>query len=242
MSHDNNTITKKVTDYTVINNILTTTNNNVSMDCATAQYTNDLDASRESLRSSFEEKNLQVVEGGSNATRQNAILPHPWQWVKVDLFDNSKNHKPRHKLSVSICKSGEIQRYRSLNNSPFALFKRGFVDYNNDPHYNFVKSTYHELKQQEYKPQVSKCFTRGYGGKIHDTVFGLSTILCAENRAHRYTVGLVAEEQVIWVPLSGEVGRLSEAQRQKNIIVTGSIMQPRKTIWWSQSKRYTVLI
>lgn len=226
MSNDNNNVTKKLTMSNNILTTLTTNNNNVSIDCAEAQSTNDLDASRESLRSSFEEKRLQVVEGGSSATRQCEDLPKNWDWIKVDLFDNSKNYQARHKLAVSICKDKQIRRFRSLNNSPFALFKRGIVNYQQDPHYVAVRDLYHSLKSEELLPQVSKCYRAGYRGKTPSLV-GLSTILVRHSIERRYSAAIVAEvsgkQQVIWVPLSGEAGRLSEAQRRKNIIATGGI-------------------
>ena len=217
----------EVTNNTVSNNILTTTNDYVNMDCDHTQSHNNKISLEESLRSSLESYEEQK-ESGIEATRQTVILPRLWQWVKTDLFDNSTNHKAKHKVSISICKGGEIQRYRSLNNSPFVCFKRGFVDYKNDPHYNFVKSIYHQLKQQGYRPQVSKCFTKGYQGRVNDTIFGLSTILCREPQAHRYTLALVAEEQVMWVALKGDSEHLSDSQKKNRIVATGSIMQPAK--------------
>ena len=212
------------TDYNNINNIIITNNNNVSNDCGGTQSTNDKISLEQSLRSSFEE----IKSSGSEATRQTVILPKLWDWIKIDLFDNSKTHKAKHKVAISICKQKEIQRYRSLNNSPFGSFKRGFEDYRNDPHYNLVRDLYHELKKQGYRPQVSKCFKKGYKGKISDSVFGLSTILCSEEQERRYTLALVAEEHVIWLALKGDTNHLSQRQRDSRMIATGSIMQPVK--------------
>jgi len=219
---------KKLTSNNVINNNLITNNNNVIMDCDTTQSTNKNIPLEESLRSSFEEIQGSGAESGSDATRQTSPLPKLWQWVKLDLFDNSKTHKAKHKLSISICKGGEIQNYRSLNNSPFANFKRGFVDYAHDTHYNVVRNVYRDLKQQGYKPQVSKCFTRGYQGKVHDTIFGLSTILCREEQDHRYLAALIAEEELMLIRLKGDAEHLTEKQRQNRVIATGSIMRPAK--------------
>jgi hypothetical protein len=219
------------TDYNNINNIIITNNNNVSNDCDATQSTNNNGSLEESLRSSFESLKREQksgVEGGTEATRPTAILPKLWDWIKIDLFDNSKTHKAKHKLSISICKQKEIQRYRSLNNSPFGSFKRGFEDYRNDPHYNLVRDLYHELKKQGYRPQVSKCFKKGYKGKISDSVFGLSTILCSEEQERRYTLALVAEEHVIWLALKGDTNCLTQRQRDSRMIATGSIMQPVK--------------
>lgn len=219
------------TDYNNINNIIITNNNNVSNDCGITQSTNDNASLEESLRSSFESlkgEQKSGCEGGSDATRQTAILPKSWQWVKADLFDNSKTHKAKHKIALSISRNNEINRFRSLNNSPFANFKRGFVDYRNDPHYNLVKDLYHQLKLQGYKPRVSKCFKKGYKGKISDSVFGLSTILCREEQERRYTLALVAEEHVIWLALKGDTNHLSQRQRDSRMIATGNIMQPVK--------------
>jgi hypothetical protein len=219
------------TNYNNINNIITTTNNHVSNDCGTTQSTNHKGSLEESLRSSFESlkgEQKSGCGGGNIATRPTAILPKLWDWIKIDLFDNSKTHRAKHKVSISICKQKEIQRYRSLNNSPFGSFKRGFVDYKNDAHYNLVRDLYHELKKQGYRPQVSKCFKKGYQGKISDSVFGLSTILCSEEQERRYTLALVAEEHVMWLALKGDTNHLSQRQRDSRMIATGSIMQPAK--------------
>lgn len=209
-----------------INNIITTNNNNVSIDCAITQSNNNNASLEESLRSSFEEIKKSGVESGNDATRQNGLLPKLWQWVKADLFDNSNNHKPKHKIALSICKSNEINRFRSLNNSPFASFKRGFVDYKNDPHYNLVRDLYHELKLQGYKPRVSKCFLPGYKNRKGSTVKRLSTILVSEAQERRYTLALIHKDQVMWIALRGDVGDLSEKQRANRMVATGKITEP----------------
>jgi len=216
----------EVTNNNNINNIITTNNNIVSNDCDITQSNNNNVSLDESLRSSFEEMKESGCESGSNATRQNGLLPRLWQWVKVDLFDNSDNHKPRHKIALSICKSNEINRFRSLNNSPFANFKRGFVDYKNDPHYNLVRDLYHELKQQGYQPRVSKCFLPGYKNRKGSTVKRLSTILVSEAQERRYTLALIHKDTVMWIALRGDVGDLSEKQRANRMIATGKITEP----------------
>ena len=58
-------------------------------------------------------------------------------------------------------------------------------------------------------------------------MYTLSTILVKHPLERRYSAAIIAEvsgkQQVIWVPLSGETGKLSEAQRRKNIVATGGI-------------------
>jgi len=215
-----------VTNNNNINNIITTNNNNVSNDCDATQSTNDNRSLEQSLRSSFEEITKSGREGGSDATRQNGLLPRLWQWVKADLFDNSDNHTPRHKIALSICKKNEINRFRSLNNSPFAAFKRGFANYKNDSHYNLVKDVYHSLKQQGYQPKVSKCFLPGYKNRKGSTVKGLSTVLVSEDQERRYTVAVIHKETVMWIALRGDAGHLSDRQRAGRVVATGKITEP----------------
>jgi hypothetical protein len=223
---------KKYKNLTNINSNyihLHTNNNKVNIDCAEAQSNNHLDLPLEgSLRSSLESSEGDSESGsggGTGATRQISPLPQGWDWVKVDLYDNSKNHKAKHKLNITICKSGKTLAVKSLNNSPWSLYRRGIVDCNNDPHYQRVKQIRQELKQSvdQARIRVSKCYKTNYAGRIADTIHGFSTILIDETQDNTYSVICVYHDHEILIPLSGTAGRLTQRQRSAGQIATGMV-------------------
>jgi hypothetical protein len=208
---------------------LHTNNNKVNIDCAEAQSINNLDLPlEESLRSSFESfegDSESGSEGGTKATRQISPLPKFWDWIKVDLYDNSKNHRPKHKLNITISVGGKIDSFKSLNNSPWSLYRRGIVDCNRDPHYQRVKQIRQELKQSidQARIKVSKCYRSKYKKQIADTIHGFSTILIDEAQDNTYSVIFVYNQQEILIPLSGTAGKLTQRQRSAGQIATGMI-------------------
>lgn len=207
---------------------LHTNNNKVNIDCDESQSTNDIVSLEGSLRSSLESLRRDSesgTEGGMDATRQMGTLPEGWDWIKADLYDNSKNHKPKHKLNITICKGGKTLAVKSLNNSPWSLYRRGIVDCNNDPHYQRVKQIRNELKQttDQARIRVSKCYKTNYKGRIADTIHGFSTILIDEAQHNTYSVICVYQDKEIVIALSGTAGRLSQKQRRAGQIATGMV-------------------
>jgi hypothetical protein len=203
---------------------LHTNNNKVNIESADAHSTNDTVSLEGSLRSSLESYK-EEKESGMDATRQMGPLPKFWDWVKVDLYDNSKNHKPKHKLNITISVGGKIDSFKSLNNSPWSLYRRGIVDCNNDPHYQRVKQIRNDLKQSmdQARIKVSKCYRTKYQKQIADTIHGFSTILIDEAQDNTYSVLFVYNQQEILIPLSGTAGKLSQRQRSAGQIATGMI-------------------
>jgi len=208
---------------------LHTNNDRVIIESAEAHSTNDLVTPlEESLRSSLESlkgERESGTESGTDATRQTGPLPKFWDWVKVDLYDNSKNHRPKHKLNITISVGGKIDSFKSLNNSPWSLYRRGIVDCNNDPHYQRVKQIRNDLKQSvdQARIKVSKCYRTKYQKQIADTIHGFSTILIDEAQDNTYSVIFVYNQQEILIPLSGTAGRLTQRQRSAGQIATGMI-------------------
>jgi len=207
---------------------LHTNNDKVNIDCDESQSTNDIVSLEGSLRSSLGSlrgDSESGTEGGMDATRQMGALPQGWDWIKADLYDNSKNHKPKHKLNITISVGGRVDSFKSLNNSPWSLYRRGIVDCNNDPHYQRVKQIRNELKHttDQARIKVSKCYRTKYEKQIADTIHGFSTILIDEAQHNVYSVIFVYNQQEILIPLSGTAGRLSRRQRSAGQIATGMI-------------------
>jgi len=207
---------------------LHTNNDKVNIESAEAHSTNDIVSFEGSLRSSLESlkgERESGTESGMDATRQMGPLPKFWDWIKVDLYDNSKNHKPKHKLNITISVGGKVDSFKSLNNSPWSLYRRGIVDCNNDPHYQRVKQIRQALKQttDQARIKVSKCYRTKYKKQIADTIHGFSTILIDEAQDNVYSVIFVYNQQEILIPLSGTAGKLSQKQRSAGQIATGMI-------------------
>ena len=203
------------------NNNIITNNNNVINDCIKPiQSTNDIFSSTSLL----DEKK----RSGNITTKNKCALPTDWDWIKVDLFDTGTILKAHHKVSLTICKQGKLKRFKSLNNSPWSHFKRGFKPpIAQDKHYQVVRDLRDDLAVEGFTPKVSKCYQSGYRNRKLDTVFGLSTIIVEQPNDGQYAVAVIAEEKVIWVALNGK-GQLSKKQKQVKIVATGRTIKEIK--------------
>jgi hypothetical protein len=209
---------KDRTNYNNTNNNITTCNNNIIKDRAEPPQRSRNDIAPHA--SSFDSKS----QGGAGTTRQTRPLPRGWQWVKVDLYDTGDGHRSHHKLSVSIFKAGEIKRFKSLNNSPWRLFKRGFgQSHKQDPHYQTVAELREQCRAEGMDPRVSKCYVSGYRGGKSNMTKGLSTMLIPQAGVGEYSVAVILESEVIWCALQGGANTLTTAQRTANIVATGTV-------------------
>jgi len=209
---------KDRTNYNNTNNNITTCNNSIIKDRAEPPQRSQNDPAPQT--SSFDSKSL----GGAGATRQTRPLPRGWQWVKVDLYDTGDGHRSHHKLAITICKSGTISRFKSLNNSPWRLFKRGFgQSHKQDPHYQTVSDLREQCRLEGMDPRVSKCYVSGYRGGKSNMTRGLSTMLISQAGVGEYSVAVILESEVIWCALQGGARTLTTAQRTSNIVATGIV-------------------
>ena len=201
------------------NNNIITNNNNVIKDCIEPiQSTNDISST------SFDEEK----RSGNITTKNECALPANWDWIKVDLFDTGTILKAHHKASLTICKQGKLNRFKSLNNSPWSHFKRGFKPpISQDKHYQVVRDLRDDLIVEGFTPKVSKCYESGYQGGKKSTIFGLSTIIVEQPNDGQYAVAVIAEEKVIWVALNG-LGQFSKKQKQAKIVATGRTIKEIK--------------
>ena len=148
----------------------------------------------------------------------------PWDFVKIDLFDNSKDPvKQKLRLALHFKKKGEtgFKRYNALVNSEFRMMKRGLDDATwNNPHYEMVKENYSVFKETFTTANASKCYKPKSNGNKGHSVVGLSVIISPGHRVGEYVVNLIADT-MSWVwTLKGHKGHLNQAQRKKGMIAT----------------------
>ena len=206
------------TNYNNTNNNITTHNNKYINDCAEPPQQSGNDLAPQS--SSLDSKDQGVAE----ATRQTRPLPKGWQWVKVDLYDTGHQNHAHHKLAMTICKNGQVHRFKSLNNSPWRMFKRGFGSaVKQDPHYQTVSDLREQCQLEGMDPRVSKCYVSGYKGGKSNMTKGLSTMLIPQAEVGEYSVAVILESEVIWCVLQGGARTLTAAQRTANIVATGIV-------------------
>lgn len=232
----------EVDDRTIINNnnnIITTNNNYIVKECAPERSsTQVIDGSAigvGSLRSPLTSgESGEGVVAPAKAEFQNLIsdpsLPPNWDFVKIDLFDNSKTDdlvrgKTKLRVSVNIKRAGlkDWQSFRADMNSPIRNCKRGLDSATWDNlHYTMLKENYAELRTLYKDVRVSKCYQKGYGVKGR-SVEELSVIVAADEQAHHYVVNLLFADQC-WVwKMRGDQGYLTVNQRENNMIATVSV-------------------
>ena len=233
-----------VDDRTIINNnnnIITTNNNYIVKECAPeGDSTQVIDGCAIGVASLRSPQSLggpggsgEGVVAPGGAEFQNLLadpsLPANWDFVKIDLFDNSKSEdlvkgKTKLRVSVNIKRAGqkEWQVFRADMNSPIRNSKRGLdSDTWNNAHYTMLKDNYAELKHSYQDVRASKCYQKGYGVKGR-SVEELSVIIAQDALPHHYIINLLYGDQC-WVwKMRGDKGYLTTAQREKNLIATVS--------------------
>lgn len=151
----------------------------------------------------------------------------PWDFIKLDLFDNSKDPvKQKLRLAMQIKKTQEdgFLKYNALLNSEFRFMKRGLSDdeWNSD-HYQLVKSAYKDFKQEFGNANASKFYKPRSTGLKGVSVSNLSVILSQCAVEGEYACCVIYKDN-LWVwKLKGHKGYLTDAQRRAGIIATKMI-------------------
>lgn len=151
----------------------------------------------------------------------------PWDFVKLDLFDNSKDplkQKLRLAMQIKKCQEDGFLKYNALLNTEFRFMKRGLSDDEwNSTHYQLVKDSYKELKEEFGNATASKFYKPRSTGLKGVSVKNLSVITsqCVDEGEY---VCCVIYKDSLWIwKLKGHKGYLTEAQRRGGIIATKMI-------------------
>jgi hypothetical protein len=213
----------KTVDRTNINNILTTINYNIN-DC---EAINNDSTSSPSI--DFVKK--EVVKNDNTA-----VLPINWQFVKCELFDNGTPLKSKHKVAVTICRNGRLERFKALCNSPFRHLKRGLDSdtWSHSTHFENIRKIYGDLREQRVYPTLSinasKCYMHGIKNGKGKHMVGLSVILAQDIDIGNYKLFLFYDKEIFAIQMCGNgTKKLSRPQRSKNIVATGIIRQKKLT-------------
>lgn len=219
------------------NNIITTNNDNI-VNCCTPERDKKIIASPLDSSGLLAAPEVATCSGVGNLQNlyQESGLPANWEYVKLDLYNNAsveqlaKNHN-KYKIAIHIKKTGHNGwlTFMAGLNSHIRFMKRGLdAETWESTHYNNVKESYAELKQQFGFVRASKTYQKGYAMK-GQTTENLSVILAQSNILGQYYINLhYLEQQWLWI-LRGDAGYLTDAQRRKNMIATAGIKRGNKT-------------
>jgi hypothetical protein len=216
-------------------------NNNNSYSLSTSDEEQTLTNELRSEVAGFASSSVEVTCSGvgNPASNTNIVidktLPVNWDYVKLDLFDNSKPEdlvkgKTKLKIALNIKKSGQVN-WNSFNaqlNSPLRHMKRGLdsATWENE-HYTIVKTNHRELKEIYSDVRASKFYEKGYKGK-GVSVEELSVVVCPDDELGVYIVNLIfGEQQWAW-RMRGDKGYLTSAQRKSGMIATIGIRKGNK--------------
>jgi hypothetical protein len=173
--------------------------------------------------------------------KQNLIsddtIPLNWDYIKIDLFDNSKPEdlikgKTKLKLALNIKKTGQTawMSFNAQLNSPIRNMKRNLdqVTWDGD-HYMGVRLSYGELKDYYQDVRASKFYEKGYSHHKGETIEDLSVVVAQHEDIGCYVVNLHYQtQQWIWL-LKGGKGYLTPAQRKQGVIATAGVKRaPRR--------------
>jgi hypothetical protein len=170
----------------------------------------------------------QKKQGVVGQKKRGNVSAAPWNYLKIDLFDNADINSTvkgqrNFKLKLSfIYPDGPNQTLSAGMNTEWRFAKRGF-DFN-DPddltHYNLLETVYRETKDQYDNVRVSKCYDNIKGQKGRSVV-GESVILSELPTVGEYLVTLVEGIEVYDIRLSNK--DLTAIQRKNNCIASGHI-------------------
>lgn len=229
----------QVNDRTISNNnnYTITTNNNSYTLCSSSEEQQRL---TQGTTSASGLASLNSGESGSSCVgnpgdRKNLIsddtIPLTWDYIKLDLFDNSTNEdlakgKTKLKLALNIKKTGQTAwlSFNAQLNSPIRNMKRNLDDATwNGEHYMNVRQSYTELKHIYQDVRVSKFYEKGYANHKGKSVEFLSVIVAPHEEIGCYIVNLHFDNhQWVWMMRGGQ-GYLTPAQRKQGIIATAGI-------------------
>jgi hypothetical protein len=163
-------------------------------------------------------------------------IPHDWDYIKIDLFDNSKPEdlalgKTKLKLALNIKKTGQTawMSFNAQLNSPIRNMKRGLDDATwNGYHYMAVRECHSELKDIYPDVRASKFYEKGYANHKGKSTEYLSVIVALHEVVGCYVVNLHFDnQQWIWL-LKGGKGYLTAQQRKQGVIATAGVKQAPK--------------
>jgi hypothetical protein len=165
-----------------------------------------------------------------------STIPDKWDYIKLDLFDNSKPEdlvrgKTKLKIALSIKKAGQAGWlcYNAQMNSPIRNMKRGLDSATwESGHYQNVKDSYAELKEELTDVRCSKFYQKGYAKQKGRSVEDLSVIVAQHPDEGCYIINLhFLDQQWIWL-MRGDAGYLNSTQRKNGIIATVGIKKANK--------------
>lgn len=157
----------------------------------------------------------------------------PWDFVKLDLFDNSKKNrelngnKQHLRLSMQIKKIGQsgFTKFNALLNTPIRTIRSNVKEIDpaiwDSPHYQLLESNYYELKPDHPDLRASRFYMARAEGQKGNAVDNFSVIIFRGQQDGDYYVNIIVDEQQwLWLLKSSN---LSEAQRTSGLIASAQI-------------------
>jgi hypothetical protein len=152
----------------------------------------------------------------------------PWDFVKIDLFDNSLKNKEKNiskqhlRLSMQIKKIGQngFTKFNALMNTPLRTLRSNVKNVDpvlwDTPHYQLLEQNYYELKTDHPDVRASRFYMAKAEGHKGNAVDDFSALLFRGERDGDYYVNIiVGNQQWLWLLKSNN---LSEAQRKTALI------------------------
>jgi len=177
--------------------------------------------------------------GGKGIAEEND-LPETWDYAKLDLFDNTKDHHQKKQYTVSLTikarnRKGFVKVNASLN-GPWRNVKRD-IDFSLEQereHYNTIRSVRDMYVGLGLAVRANK-FYNITGGNKGQTEFGLAVVMVKQNTQKWFAV-VIRGTDTYTFELDQDLEGLTPSQIRSGMIASDERSRARKTrstIWES---------